>query len=930
MEDEDDPFDPNHIPLPPSAAPSAAGSRSNSGSPSGNLAAVDEQGADVISDQAAADEPSTEVDRAARVQARNSGDLAVIPPIEEQYSTPAGDRISSEQITDAPRDGGGSSRAESIDADAASAGGELDSGEIDEEAWRLRVQELELAILAQHHQLAERDNRIAEQENRIAQQEDQIALLCMEKGAVETDNAQLVEQVTFLAGDNEKLRGQLLVAETERDLLKADLDEDTFRRTAASPAKTHASTIAGDDRASFMGRIELDTKADAFIARMNDQPANSANDALFREHTAMIKAAHALLRGSQDGVLSVFPEKPLEVSKLQQAKTALEKFVKNNPLDQSVLVFDGGVKELYELMRRAFRDAALFHLERVFGAHTKLSDVVETYNKLWSAEMERRGSRSQKDGQDYLRVIFAQDQQIVYHLVGLFASPLSKVIADEFGAKGSVRGVTASRDLEEAGWYMLAVAERELVTPDPSNIISRVYHLLCLSKQFESRFKSNLRWYLEGISEELADFIKDYGPITPSMIRDVLVLAVLFRGTHKSLKAFRSYKEMRQEWRELWFRKPYSEIKGGLMNLLGEAIEYQRTNYEMLYRDKSLTRLEAGSLAPKPDEMMFFSQEEKDAECSLCGKRHNATQGCLTHENLKRLHDQLEPLMVKLTGTVTQIRTAAKLAGAQQQAGMAAAMDTLDHVVRMVNNSLHPSKRRGAPANRGRNKNPQKVNTATAVPPLQLPPPPSASPAASAPSLPATPSTTSTSASAGSVLSATPDNIRDIVAHAIHNILHNPGGAQSSTSNSANPATAAKAIAARLHQVGLPPDTCLSWATAGKCGLNAPCRQKYQHTPEAKGKLAVVGAAGPAMPSAARGVPTAQPKGTSVCKRKGCTQMCALRDDGTEHPFCSRTCARAAGKMAPQANQVTDLTPHTAGGSSFQISGDLCYGMVVA
>ena len=111
MEDEDDLSDPNHIPLPPSAAPSAAGSRSHSGSPSGNLTAVDEQGADVIADQAVADEPSTEVDRAARVQARNSGELAVIPPIEEQYSTPAGDRISSEQIEDASRDGGGGSRA---------------------------------------------------------------------------------------------------------------------------------------------------------------------------------------------------------------------------------------------------------------------------------------------------------------------------------------------------------------------------------------------------------------------------------------------------------------------------------------------------------------------------------------------------------------------------------------------------------------------------------------------------------------------------------------------------------------------------------------------------------------------------------------------------------------------------------------------------
>ena len=97
MEDEDDPSDPNHIPLPPSDATSAAGSRSNSGSPSGNLAAVDEQGADMRADQATADD---QVDRAERVRARNSGELAVFQPIEEKYFTPAGDRMSPESTKD--------------------------------------------------------------------------------------------------------------------------------------------------------------------------------------------------------------------------------------------------------------------------------------------------------------------------------------------------------------------------------------------------------------------------------------------------------------------------------------------------------------------------------------------------------------------------------------------------------------------------------------------------------------------------------------------------------------------------------------------------------------------------------------------------------------------------------------------------------------
>ena len=87
MEDDDNPgVDPSRIPLPPSASTSVTGSGSRPGSPMGNLAGVDGQEAAMsVSDQAAAEQVAaydgaTEVDRAARVHARNSGNCWLLKP----------------------------------------------------------------------------------------------------------------------------------------------------------------------------------------------------------------------------------------------------------------------------------------------------------------------------------------------------------------------------------------------------------------------------------------------------------------------------------------------------------------------------------------------------------------------------------------------------------------------------------------------------------------------------------------------------------------------------------------------------------------------------------------------------------------------------------------------------------------------------------
>ena len=93
-------------------------------------------------------------------------------------------------------------------------------------------------------------------------------------------------------------------------------------------------------------------------------------------------------------------------------------------------------------------------------------------------------------------------------------------------------------------------------------------------------------------------FIRDFGPITPVMLRNALLIPILFESRETSMAAFRQRETVNSRWKERYANLAYSELKDELVALGDQVIAFQLANFPKKFDKTWLSHTEHRKVNP--------------------------------------------------------------------------------------------------------------------------------------------------------------------------------------------------------------------------------------------------------------------------------------------------------------------------------------------
>jgi hypothetical protein len=483
--------------------------------------------------------------------------------------------------------------------------------EAEEKLW---AREREMDDMRQ--QWAAHGSRAKEAEDRVAQVEAQLEInkALVQEAQSRLEESESMQQRAALIWDKKlkELADKLAAAEVEREALEKrlqslrELEHATSVDAIFEMCESGKALALGDDSRLSQCLKQVDTKrrqsqrlsldetnidtVAKFIAAQSFRPASKAAQAEFAQDMADLMELNLSLQGKMGTGGFSFPAKALDDAQLQDLVEKLRTELEGKIVSSSQLVRDGGLPYFIQVLRHGLLKIGRTHLERLFQGRRTIPELAAVHGDAFDAEMARRKATNKLADAHQLTLIFQQDQRLIYEGVAVLTSELSPVIKNEVA--GTAGNITWAKDLELSGYALMTIAKRELMKADALDMVQRLYDIISLAQQYETRFCGNIHYFVEGAAREMDAFRQDYGTITPQMIMHALVLPVLLKYGGESESQWRADKRLRREWDDEIGRWNYNAVKGKVTGLVHELAIFQREHYPYLYDCHPLTKQE--------------------------------------------------------------------------------------------------------------------------------------------------------------------------------------------------------------------------------------------------------------------------------------------------------------------------------------------------
>ena len=609
-------------------------------------------------------------------------------------------------------------------------------------------------------------------------------------------------------------------------------------------ASRRMSSLISD---STLGAEKLASKTEIFLRQLKATPATDAASTQWDE--TMCAILGDLKDFSMENDIR-FPEKTTSVGdfdkKLEDVRAKAKQL---KPASKREIHVGGGIVFILEQIAKAFHQCNLVHLAAVFSQKATIAEVTTAYREAYDAEDKRRSSTGKHERSEQLRLIAEQDQKLIFAAVGGMTRGLSATIEDQVAGTRKTKDVRIT-ELASSGFILLAIAERELIQPDPNDMVIRLSGILTMVNQYSDRFHGNYGAYVKHAIDAILGFQKDYASITPRLLLDAVLLPVLTKYKGASESEWRERLEIKNEWQKDVGTQHYKHVRNNLPKLSKDLIQYQLDNakYADLFT-KPIMPLheylkETGNGEQGGMEITFalvggvagFRQDTAPT-CSSCGRAHEAGR-CLRDDNLRKAVDVLTPQVKLLDEALGRMQKAmSKIQGDAEKKDFKVSLDKIKNVAGALSNSIF------GPDNR----NPKQKASVNNV------------------SEAADTNSTNEPKTSDTTLQALKDEIADLKC-LVANVQRREDRQKQRVERSAIQ------IASILDAHGLPKDLCLKHAMEGqKC----VCREKQRFNHDRK-YLDII-------------------KMEKVCRRKGC-RFPRYVEGSTTHDCCSKTCSEAFRK----------------------------------
>ena len=491
------------------------------------------------------------------------------------------------------------------------------------------------------------------------------------------DNGERMRQAL---AENDALQAAVEQLKTENSKLLDEIKAGTARmmpseRHDEGPQTTsaHAFTLGGLRKASLSGKFATpnnlqkggeaawdklagssaseETKARTahMIAKVNSQPFNRSTAAALNEGIGNLLdqlTEHNDADGSTQTML------PMAAMSEADFKGLLDKVV---PACKEVLHGKpaSSVCRSRSDLLNAIR-LILLKLNKKHLAHAMTQGSIDAANKqilqLNKEGIKQTSTNGKKENE--VRKVIAQDQDVLYHIVGAVATDFSQVVREEFSSKRRNADETAVKDVPMPGTTLLVLAGAELVDSDAAEMVKRLLEVLNFEGAFNKRFHQNVHYYVAGVKEAIQEFEDDYGKINSSTILHALVVPILLKHDCKSLNDWRKSLKLLDKWDPAV--STYASMKQQFEDLVQTAVDYQSKYAKELYDKTPVTgfaarvtssdqdRTPAGPTISRPSESIAGEKLRRFKEHNLphqtCIARAVADQTC-TKPGCKFVHD---------------------------------------------------------------------------------------------------------------------------------------------------------------------------------------------------------------------------------------------------------------------------------------------------
>ena len=545
------------------------------------------------------------------------------------------------------------------------------------------------------------------------------------------DNGERMRQAL---AENDALQAAVEQLKTENSKLLDEIKAGTARmmpseRHDEGPQTTsaHAFTLGGLRKASLSGKFATpnnlqkggeaawdklagssaseETKARTahMIAKVNSQPFNRSTAAALNEGIGNLLdqlTEHNDADGSTQTML------PMAAMSEADFKGLLDKVV---PACKEVLHGKpaSSVCRSRSDLLNAIR-LILLKLNKKHLAHAMTQGSIDAANKqilqLNKEGIKQTSTNGKKENE--VRKVIAQDQDVLYHIVGAVATDFSQVVREEFSSKRRNADETAVKDVPMPGTTLLVLAGAELVDSDAAEMVKRLLEVLNFEGAFNKRFHQNVHYYVAGIKEAIQEFEDDYGKINSSTILHALVVPILLKHDCKSLNDWRKSLKLLDKWDPAV--STYASMKQQFEDLVQTAVDYQSKYAKELYDKTPVTGFAARVTSSDQDKTAFacFINGTADTTplCPTCKQRHDPSVPCLTLQSLSKLIDESQPVHALLKEHQNNIKRL--VAGKDQKAqdAVAATSKALDEFIKRMDRTVSRMKtttrRTNAPAAR--------------------------------------------------------------------------------------------------------------------------------------------------------------------------------------------------------------------------------------
>ena len=437
----------------------------------------------------------------------------------------------------------------------------------------------------------------------------------------------------------------------------------------------------------------------------------------------------------------------------------------------------------------------------------------------------------------------------------------------------SPSGAVHIDDITSKGFVLMLAAVSNFDTEHVEKHVKALFDIMSFPDSFKGRFHGNLATFNAVLGTELDLFEQHTGVINRHLIHQLLVMDVMLTSDVKTISSWR--KQVKDHDKFVAELQSLKLMQENFTTVFKHACEYQR-NYATDadgWHKKPLTLLEYEKLYPKRSERAHFVRGDSAPVCGLCGKPH-AQGACLLDVNFKRVVDESSVVLRGVSDLMTLGQKLLTEVSKNKDAGantskLTAFVEKSDELVTRFKAAMAFQRKRFSKV--------QHLPKQTKA-------------------LVAQEDEDATAQVAGTT------TIRETVQKAME-------------AYALKPQELAKQIAGAMMRADKPSRTCYRWLNKGQCDNKDKGECKFDHPDELKGKgMQANNTAAAASGQTSKGSAAAdgQVPGTlcAQCKTYPC-----CREDGRQHKYCSKTCAKAAGAYpgkAAAAKQATHVGMHGA------------------